>query len=243
MIAVLMATVCQVATAQSSLSAHDARSSGMGGCFMPDRDRGYVRVAYRQAYGLNELADKYIAAAVAVGKVGLASASYMHHGNLDYHRQQAVVGYGMQLSQWLQGGAKVGVGHIGTASLDYEPQWNAVAEVYASVAIGNKVSLTLLGGTHPEQLQPSGRWVAQVAYTLPQVVVAVEGELTDRPRVRMGMEYHYREVLFVRAGVATAPVVATCGVGVRFGRWCFDLAVEEHAVLGFSPHTSLTLWL
>ena len=61
--------------------------------------------------------------------------------------------------------------------------------------------------------------------------------------MRMGMEYDYRGTLFFRAGMATNPMTATFGIGVRMSRLTVDVGASVHRVLGVTPQTTLTLWL
>ena len=239
----MVAAIVNAATAQNSFSAHDARSSGMGGCFSVDTVGNHVRLAYRQPFGLGTVADKHIDGALRLKGGGVAMASYTHHGSSDYYRQQALMGYGLRLASWLRGGTRIGFHRVATSSPYYEPQWNVVGEAYLLARVAGKVRFALLLGTHPEGGEPNRRGTLQVGYSLPQVEIVAEAEATDKVRVRVGAEYNYREVVFLRAGVATGPVVATCGVGLKYKYFSFDFGVESHNILGLSPHTSLTLWL
>ena len=76
---------------------------------------------------------------------------------------------------------------------------------------------------------------------MPQVLTVVEIEKEERMRVRMGMEYDYRGTLFFRAGMATNPMTAAFGVGVRMSRLTVDIGAAVHRVLGITPQTTLTL--
>ena len=230
-----------VATSQTTLAAHDARSSAMGGCFMPDTSGRCLRVAWRGQYLLPGLADRHLAVALPAGRTGLATMGYTHHGNADYHRQQASAGYTLRAAAWLRMGAAVGVDFTGTSNPDYETRLHAAAEAYACATVADGLTLTLLAGSHPEQLRPRRRLAAQAAYTAARLTTVAEAELTDRVRARIGMEYNYRETLFVRAGLSTAPLTVGGGLGFGLGRYSLDIGIEEHPVLGLSPHLALTL--
>ena len=73
--------------------------------------------------------------------------------------------------------------------------------------------------------------------------VVAEAESEECTRLRLGMEYAYRRLLFVRAGMATRPTVLTFGFGVRADRYSVDLAADMHSTLGVTPHLTLTLWI
>lgn len=53
--------------------------------------------------------------------------------------------------------------------------------------------------------------------------------------VRGGLEITPVDALALRAGVASAPMRFTSGVGIRLGPLAADLAAERHYVLGWSP--------
>lgn len=109
--------------------------------------------------------------------------------------------------------------------------------------VGNRTSVNLLAGTRPWDRVHPYRVHLQATYRpLPQLLTIVEAESEDRTRLRIGMEYRYENLCFVRTGFSTSPIAFTFGLGTRQRRYAIDLAVEAHSALGITPQTSLTLW-
>lgn len=238
---ILLSVLSRTVYAQIIPTPLDARGSAMGGCIMLDADQRSANVSYRQAFALAGMADKRLTLLWPTGKVGLAVATYLHHGNTDYHEQQASLGYALRPMDWLL----VGVGgtwmNIGTSDPHYIPQhWlAATAFLQASMA---RTRLSLLTGSRPWDTRYPYRLHLQVQYTpLSNMLTVVEFEFEECARLRMGMEYDYEHLLLFRAGIATAPLVATFGIGFRHSLLHIDIGAEVHHILGVTPHTTLTV--
>lgn len=67
----------------------------------------------------------------------------------------------------------------------------------------------------------------------------VDKNMEKSSTLRSGIEYHPIDILYLRAGISTAPTVSTFGLGLKFHNFQFDFASSFHSVLGFSPHISL----
>ncbi len=216
----------------------------MGGCVMPDDTAGRLTVDYRCPYMLAEMSDKGVEAVFPTGRTGVVGAAYRHSGGSTYHEQNATAGYAMRVTPWLKVGVAAHYLNIGTSDAYYEPrQWLAAAAVMQA-AVGERVSLMLIGGTRPWDSTRPWRAHLQIAYRpMTQVLTMLEFESEERMRLRFGMEYHYHGMLFFRAGLATNPLTAAFGVGVRYRRIGIDIGAETHRVLGITPQTSLTIWL
>lgn len=243
LLAVAVGLCTQAATAQTSFAAHDARSSAMGGCLVPDTGSLHLSVGYSQPFLLPELAEKRVALGSPTGSIGHLLASYSHHGNSDYHCHQASASYRLRVADWLQAGAGIAFFHTGSANPYYTPTRWIAGEALLMLAPRDAVRLTLAAGS-PEQRGAAYRWLMQVAYKpSPRFATLVEAERHERWRLRTGIAYNYRNCFFVRAGIATAPLSPTFGIGVRKKHIGFDIGSELHSSLGLTPHTSLTLWL
>lgn len=216
----------------------------MGGCFMVDDTSRRLTVDYRRPYMLAEMAEKGVAVVWPTGGMGILGAAYCRSGGSSYREQRATAGYVLRAAPWLKVAVAAQYLHIGTSDAYYEPrQWLAAAAAVQAM-VGGHVSFTLLGGTRPWDGSRPWRAHAQVAYRpVAQVLAVVEAEAEERMRMRLGMEYHYGGVLFFRAGMATNPLTATFGVGVRYRMLSIDIGAETHRALGITPQTSLTLWL
>lgn len=58
--------------------------------------------------------------------------------------------------------------------------------------------------------------------------------------MRVGVEYHAIDILYLRLGYATNPALSTFGFGIKFKYFQFDFASGFHSTLGFSPKLSLS---
>ena len=242
-LAAVLIALCGTSYGQYYNTAHSARSSAMGGCFLPDDTVRRLTVDYRRTFMMAEMASKSIEAVWPTGQTGVLGASYCRTGGKDYHEQSSTLGYALRAAPWLNVGVAAHYLHIGTSDAYYETmQWLAASAMVQATVYG-RVSFTLLGGTRPWDRNRPWRAHAQMAYRpMRQVLTVVEAESEERVRLRFGMEYCYRELLFFRAGMATNPVSATFGIGVRYRMLGIDIGAETHRVLGITPQTSLTLW-
>jgi len=73
-----------------------------------------------------------------------------------------------------------------------------------------------------------------------RLTAEIEKDLENPFVGRFGIEYHPINVLYVRAGVATSPTVASFGLGLNLKGLKIDIASSYHMVLGFSPSLSVT---
>lgn len=229
---------------QYTSTAHDARSGAMGGCFMPDDTLRRVSVSYSQAWLLAEMADKGLSVVWPTSRIGTFGARYRHHGGAAFHEQTAAVGYGLRVASWLKAGVAAHYMHVGTDDAYYEAQHWLGAAAAVQATVGSRVCITLAGGTRPWADYSPWQMHVQMAYRpMAHVLAMLELEKEERVRVRMGMEYDYRGTLFFRAGMATNPMTATFGIGVRMSWLTVDIGAGVHRVLGITPQTTLTLWL
>lgn len=233
----------QSATAQTLLTAHSARNSAMGGCLSADDTAGHVRLSYRQAYLLPELADKTLTMALPTGHIGRIEAGYTHHGNTDYFEHLAEAAYSLRVTGWLWAGIAAHYLHIGTSDPHYEhQQWiSATGGLHADV--GQRLRMSVIAGSCPGTDTHRYRILFQGAYhPTPQLLTVIEADYQALWRIRFGMEYNYSGSVYVRAGMATNPITAAVGLGLRYRSYSFDLGAELHNTLGLTPSTSLTLW-
>ncbi|MFT7589220.1 MAG: hypothetical protein ACI959_001437 [Limisphaerales bacterium] len=65
----------------------------------------------------------------------------------------------------------------------------------------------------------------------------------DQPlQVRNGLEYKLIDLLYVRAGISTAPIAASCGIGFHLKNIDIDLAASVHRFIGVTPTLGIA-WL
>jgi len=74
-----------------------------------------------------------------------------------------------------------------------------------------------------------------------KVLLCVEAEkdIDAKARIKVGMDYHIIEPLFIRAGVNTNPAIVSFGFGLIWKRFIFDFSTNKHSVLGYSPQLGL----
>lgn len=235
--------LCGTSYGQNYNTTHGARSSAMGGCFMPDDTVRRLSVDYRCPWLLPDMADKSIEAVWPTGQLGILGASYSRTGGKDYREQRTTAGYAIDVAPWMKVGVAAHYMHIGTSDAYYEPRQWLAATAAVQAALSEHVCLTLLGGTRPWDGRRPWRAHAQMAYRpVTHMVTLIEAESEERMRLRLGMEYQYQGMLFFRGGLATNPLTATFGVGLRY-RWIgIDISAETHRSLGITPQTSLTIW-
>ena len=69
--------------------------------------------------------------------------------------------------------------------------------------------------------------------------VELEKDIDFDAVVKVGLEYHVVEYLYLRAGIATNPQLSTFGFGLQLQQFKLDVATSIHSTLGYSPQISL----
>lgn len=241
LLTVLVAVGSPVAAQFTSPIAQGARSGSLGGSLYYSPAERIVAVDYRRSYMLGTMADKSIRMQMPVWQ-GSAFAAYSHRGDVSWHEQQLALGYGMDVTPWLH--AAVGARWLsrGTDDAHYEVQQWVSPSVLMQVSLPATL-LTLVAGTRPWDDQSPWQMHLQVAYrAMSRWLTVAEIEREEHTRLRLGMEYVIGERWFLRAGMATRPMVPTFGLGIRQKCLSVDFAVEVHNALGLTPQTSLSLW-
>lgn len=236
----LLAGLCR-AEAQTSIAAHTARSSAMGGCFLPCTEGDYISIAYGHAYLLAGMADKSVAASHSTGGHGRLGLGYTHHGNSDYHRQLAAFAYTLDAGRRVKVGAELHYCHLGTSDPMYTARQRVGGAATAVIAVGRRTGIMLLGGTQPQSEDMRPWLLAQVTHRPNALwLTVVEAEYTGRFAVHLGMEYLFCNILYLRAGIGSNPMTASFGAGAAAGRYRVDIGASVHSVLGVSPSLSIS---
>lgn len=241
-IALLLLLPALSATAQFVSVPGDARSGALGGCREETASPRYVDIGYRQAFAAAGMATKHVGAGWTLGTLGAVEARYSHFGDADYNEQQLSAACRMAVDERLDVGVEGRYCRLAVGDGHYEPrQWMALAAT-ARLRLGRRLQLSALAGTRPwDTTRPWQAHVTAAYRPVEKLLTLVELESEERTRLRLGMEYCYGKILFFRAGMATAPVVLTFGLGVRYGNYVADIAVESHSTLGLTPQISLAL--
>ena len=213
-----------------------------------------VGVEASQAYGLGELRLAGASAAVPLA-LGTLAASARVYGTEGYSETRIAGGLARDVSLSTTRRLAVGLaagydavaidgfGSTGSVHLAVGIQGDVVPSVRAGFALRNVIGLaddaetdlTRPLGAVPSiaagvAYQPSDR--ALLALDLDQ---SMEGDLS----VRAGLEARVVDALALRAGIGTAPVRFSAGIGVNAGPLAVDVAVERHETLGLTPAVSI----
>lgn len=74
------------------------------------------------------------------------------------------------------------------------------------------------------------------------ITIEAEKDIRYKPSLRTGVEYRYKELASLRAGIGINPLNHAFGFGINFGNFTFDIAAVRHEVLGYSPQASI-IWV
>lgn len=74
-----------------------------------------------------------------------------------------------------------------------------------------------------------------------KLLVSLENEknLTDEMIIKIGFEYKFDERFYIRAGIASEPILNTFGFGYLFKNLSINMAFSRHQILGLIPHFSV----
>lgn len=82
--------------------------------------------------------------------------------------------------------------------------------------------------------------IAYLPSDVVRVTAELEKDLINPFNGRFGIEYHPMDVLYIRAGFATNPLLVSFGLGLKLKGLKIDIASSYHLVLGFSPCLSVS---
>ena len=219
----------------------------MGGCLLVPTDGGgrlQVALDYRQSYLMAGMATKGLEVHANMGSLSTVAARYSHFGDADYNEQQMSLAYGLHVNRWLQLGVAGRYLYSGTADAWYQPEHYLAAALIARAILGNRCEIALLAGTRPWDEARPWRWHASLGYRPVEGLLAVvEAESEECMRARLGLEYCYEKLFFIRSGLATNPLTLSFGLGWRQQHYSIDLATEVHSALGLTPQVTLSVCL
>lgn len=191
---------------------------------------------------MSGMATKRLGAGWTIGPRGWLSANYAHFGDSDYSEQILAAEGGMNVGDNVNVAIEGRYCRLGTSDGYYPTErWMALA-AKAACSVNKRLSLSVLAGTRPwDDNRPWRMHVNALFSPSRGLLTAVELESEEALRFRMGVEYCYRDHFFIRAGMATAPLVLTFGVGFHYEGYRIDLGVESHNTLGLTPQISLAV--
>lgn len=257
----LLAASCALAThllAGGELLPTGARFAGMGYTGLTTVDLWSIRlnpaglagldhpmagVFYQRHWLSADLAQQGLAAAVPLGK-GTLGVSGDRFGYTLYNETKVTVGYAMRFGDGLRAAVQVdhlGVrlgenyGHASAFAVEVGMQARLTEALWIGAHVYNP-NRVKLGWPYDERIPTLLR--AGLGYTFSKkLLMTLEAEKDiDRPeRIRLGIEYHPNEVLYLRTGVSSGPVQGHFGAGLRLKRIDIDLAVAVRSQLGTTP--------
>lgn len=181
-------------------------------------------------------------------KIGTVGLSVHYFGYGPYNEQKIGLSYARKLFKRLSIGAQFN--YIGTR---FGNNYYGSAHTFTfELGVLAKISKQLHIAAHvfsPARIElPNGESLPSVfkigiAY-LPssklRLTSEVEKDLIQPFNAKFGIEYQVIEVLYIRAGVATTPVVASFGLGLKIKALRIDIATSYHTTLGLSPSLSVS---
>ncbi|MBE0660869.1 MAG: hypothetical protein IH597_00225 [Bacteroidales bacterium] len=251
--------------AQASNFPTGARSAGMAGASVASSDvwatfnnpamlaqinEIQAGLNYENRFMVRELGISSLSAILPVnaGAFGLA---FNQFGSNLYSQSFLGVSYGRKFTDRFQAGVRLDARHTRLAE-DYGRRTNV------SFAIGFAANLTddlVLGAAlfNPVRIKSAGDfdeylpaiYRAGLAYRIENnftITVETEKDVRYKPSFRAGIEYRFKEIASVRAGIGANPLNHAFGFGFHFRNFVFDIAALRHEVLGYSPQASI-IWI
>ncbi len=181
-------------------------------------------------------------------KIGTLGLSVHYFGYGPYNEQKIGLSYAKKLFKRLSIGAQFN--YIGTR---FGNSYYGAAHAFTfELGILTKITKHLHLAAHvfsPARIElPNGEALPSVfkigmAYlpsTKLRLTAEVEKNLVHPVNAKFGIEYQAIEVLYIRAGLATTPVLASFGLGLKLKALRIDLATSYHTTLGLSPSLSVS---
>ena len=239
-----------------------ARAAGMGYCSasLTDEWSGFnnqaglgwqknftIGIWYENRFLLKELGIKS-AGAVLPFRGGTFALTFEHFGFSLYSEMKTGIAFGRSFGKHFGVGVRLYylrihiAGDYGTrhmASFEIGFQYRADEKWTIGVHFSNPVPVRVhryqdehlpvvirLGIAY----QPSRKFLA---------TVEAEKDLSMKPNIRAGIEYHFAKPAYLRIGIMTNPVEFTFGFGLEPGKFRFGISSSYHLYLGYSLQTSL----
>lgn len=202
---------------------------------------------FQQHWLSSDLTMKGLAVAHPLGN-GTIAVNANDFGFTLYREQQFGLAYAMRFGEGLRAGVQMDY-----MSTRLGENYGSTSAVVASMGVQAEITDALwigahlynagrakLGGPYDEAVPTVLR--AGLGYTFSRKFLMtgeVEKDIDRKERVRVGMEYHPMEALYVRTGVSSGAVQGHFGVGVRYGSFDLDMAVSFRSQLGATPQVNL----
>jgi len=206
-----------------------------------------VGLWYRNRFMTEGMADQAIVAVLPVGK-GSFGITGQAFGNNLFRRSNAGLAYGMKISDKFGIGIRLGYQSIRIAE-GYGSDGGVIVEGGFAYRMNDKLSIGVqlqnanrdLISSEPEQRMPSIlKGGLQYSFSEKVLLASEVWKAEDQDiSVRVGLEYHPLENLFLVMGVHSEPSQMSFGFAWLIKVFRFDVSTSYHQVLGFTPQLTL----
>jgi hypothetical protein len=210
-------------------------------------DHVSMATSLEQRFLMKELGHYSLAATFPASR-GCIGLSTMSSGYKSYVDQKISLGYGKLFGENILAGMSM-VFVFQKAGGESRPVYQVSYELGTIVVLSKKVNLAF-ATFNPFQLYYKSKDFA----TLPAIFklglsyqystelyiyTECEKALDFPPTLKIGMEYIFREIFFIRGGIRLFPALWSFGAAVRHQRILFEFSSSYHQYLGFTPQVSL----
>ncbi len=229
-------------TTLSDLWSTNNNQAGLG--FVKDLSAG---IYYENRFLLKETSLK-AGALVLPLKAGAFGLSITSFGYSAYSENKVGLSYGIKLVEKFSVGIQLGYlntkltseygqHHAFTASIGIMGNLTKQLSMGVHVYNPNRSKLVEYNNEHIPTIMKLG-----LDYKFSnKVILAVETEkeLNFKPVVKVGVEYHAVEMLYLRGGISSNPTMSSFGFGVKLKQFKLDVSSSFHQTLGLTPSLSL----
>lgn len=206
----------------------------------------WAGVYHENRYFLNELSYSSIGGCIPV-KPGTLGVGITHFGYSQFSQSRFGLSYGMMLSKTISAGIGINYHMIRLAngygsSECVTGEGGIIYQPLDEIAIGAHVFNPSRSSFGDKQNLQTTFGIGIAYRPVESITILVQGDdntLTS-PVVRTGLEYSPVKRLCFRAGVSSAPMSLSFGLGWITKSISFDLAFSYHRVLGYTPYISLS---
>lgn len=207
-------------------------------------------VNYENRFLVRELGISSISAVLPT-RPGVFGLAFNQFGSNLYSQSFLGLSYGRNFGERLQAGVRLDARHTRLAE-----HYGQRTDVSFALGFGANITNDLLLAAalfNPIRIRAAkdfdeyipANYRAGLAYRIESnLVITLEAEkdIRYKPSLRTGVEYRYKDIAAVRAGIGTNPLNHAFGFGFNFGSFLFDIAAVRHEVLGYSPQASV-IWV
>jgi hypothetical protein len=200
-----------------------------------------------QRFLMKELGYYAVTASIPSGKGSLGFFT-MFSGYQAFIDQKLSLGYGRRFGEYVLSGISL-VYIFQKAGGESTPLHQVSYELGTIINLSKKVKLAF-ATFNPFQLYYKSKTYAtlpsvfklglSVEYSASLFIYSeCEKDLDLSPILKIGLEYIFRNIFFVRGGIRIFPASYSFGAGLRHNRVLFEFSTAYHQYLGFSPQVSL----